>query len=95
MFKLIDKELYSGIVSYTYEIYDSDYDVIGKVMILVGLGRHDAGMVFNNRKVGPIDAYKYIESFRELLDNDYIDIDEPHDKIILAEIAYEDPDYLF
>ena len=95
MFKLIDKELYKGIAAYTYEIYDSDHDVIGKIMILVGLGRHDAGIVFNNRKIGPVDACKYIEAFRELLDNDFIDIDEPHDKIIISEIVYEDPDYLF
>ena len=40
-------------------------------------------------------AYEYIETARELLDADLILIEEEHNRIILAEIVYEDRKYLF
>lgn len=95
MFRFIDKDVYGADTIYTYEILTSEYDVIGKVMILISSTRHDAGVVFNRNKVGPTDVYEYLEDLRELLDADLIQIDEPHNRIIISEITYEDPKYLF
>ena len=95
MFRFIDKDIYGSDTIYTYEILTPEYDVIGKVMILISPTRHDAGIVFNRNKVGPADVYEYLEDLRELLDADLIQIDEPHNKIIISEITYEDPKYLF
>ena len=95
MYKFIDKDFYGEFVTYVFEILDPTNDVIGKIMIIVGGGRHDAGIVFNRNKIGPPDSCKYIEDFRQLLDYDLIQIDEPHERIIISEIVYEDPKYLF
>ena len=95
MFRFIDKDIYGEIVHYTFDILNPDYDIVGKVIIVVGLGQHHAGVVFDNSQIGPEDSYEYLEDLRELLDADLIQIDEPHDRIYIAEIVYEDPKYLF
>lgn len=95
MFRFIDKDIYGADTIYTFEILTPEYDVIGKVMILISPTRHDAGVVFNRNKIGPVEAYEYLETLRELLDADLIQIDEPHSRIYISEITYEDPKYLF
>lgn len=96
MFKFIDKDVFGDNAAYHFEILDySTYDVVGKVMILVGPIRHDAAVVFNRDKIGPITAYPYLEDLRELLDADLFPIDEPHSRIIISEIVYENSRYRF
>lgn len=95
MFKFIDKDIYGEMVHYHFDILNPDYDIVGKVIIVVGRGQHHAGVVFDNSQIGPEDSYEYLETLRELLDYDLIQIDEPHNRIIIAEIVYEEPRYLF
>ena len=96
MFKLIEREVYGGAAIYTFDVLDKTYDTIGKMVITIGSGRHDAALVFNRDKIGIVEAYPYINDLRELLYMNLIDcIEEEHDSIILAEIVYENPRYLF
>ena len=96
MFKFIDKDRYGEMVHYHFDILNPDYDIVGKVIIVVGRGQHHAGVVFDSSQIGPEDSYEYLETLRELLDADLFDcIDESHNRIIIAEIVYELPQYLF
>ena len=96
MFRFIDKDIFDSAAIYTFDVLDPTYTVVGKMIITVGSGRHDASLVFNRDKIsGPLLAYEYIETARELLDADLILIEEEHNRIILAEIVYESSMYLF
>ena len=96
MFRFIERERFEGTVIYTFDVLDKTYDIVGKMIITIGSGRHDAALVFNRDKInGPILAYEYIETARELLDADLILIEEEHSRIILSEIVYESSKYLF
>lgn len=87
MFEFKDKNIYGNVATYTFNVLDENHNNLGKAVIIVGDGRHDAGLVFE-KGINTIDVYEIIENFRELLDSDLIKIDEPHEKIILAEIYY-------
>lgn len=95
MFNLLDKEVFGEAITYNFEILDSDCDIIGKIIVVISKDRNDAGIVFNENKIGPVDAVEYIETFRDLLENDLLPIDEEHKKIFITEIVYEKPKYLF
>ena len=88
MFEFKDKNIYGNVAIYTFNVLNENHNNLGKAVIVVGDGRHDAGLVFEKR-IKTIDVYEIIENFRELLDSDLIKIDEPHEKIILAEIYYK------
>ena len=87
MFEFKDKDVYGNVAVYTFNVLDKNHNNLGKAVIVVGDGRHDAGLVFKER-IKTIDVYEIIEDFRGLLDSDLIKIDEPHERIILAEICY-------
>lgn len=90
MFRFIDKDIYDGAAIYTFDVLDPEYDVVGKMLITIGSGRHDAALIFNRDKIGIVDAYPYINDLGELLYMDLIDIiEEEHEPIIIVEIAYE------
>jgi hypothetical protein len=95
MFNLLDKEVFGKATTYTFEILNYDYDLVGKILIIISDERNDAGIVFNKEKVSPVDAVEYIETFRDLLENDLLPIDEEHKKIFITEIVYEESKYLF
>lgn len=96
MFRFIDKDIFDSAAIYTFDVLDPTYTVVGKMIITVGSGRHDAALIFNRDKIGIMDAYGYINDLEELLYMDLIDvIEEEHEQIILAEIVYEEPKYLF
>ena len=88
MFELNDKNVYGNVAIYTFNVLDKNINNLGKAVIIVGEGRHDAGLVFEEG-IKATDVYEIIEDFRELLDSDLIKIDEPHERIILAEIYYK------
>jgi hypothetical protein len=87
MFEFQTKMVEEGKNFYMFNILDEDYEKVGSVGILIGDGRHDATIVFNEG-FPTLDAYQYIEDLRGLLDRDLIELDEPHERIIIAEILY-------
>lgn len=87
MFNFISKAIYGESVMYTFDVVDTNNNNLGKAIIIIGNGRHDAGLVFKE-EIRLFDVYDIIEDFRRLLDLDLIRIDEPHERIILAEISY-------
>ena len=89
MFKFINKvDVIEECFMYYFDVLEPDYFKIGTAIIMVGSGRHDASLIFDE-DITIIDAIPYIENFRELLDSDLIKIDEPHERIVLAEICYK------
>lgn len=88
MFEFLSKNIYGKLSFYTFNILNPDYEKVGTVGIAIGDGRHDAGIVFE-KGVLVFDAYQYIEDLRELLDYDLIQLDEPHERIIISEIIYK------
>lgn len=88
MFEFFSKDIYGGVAVYTFEVLNMNHESLGKAIIIIGNGRHDAGLVFK-KELNASDVYETIEDFRQLLDWDLIKIDEPHDRIILAEITYK------
>lgn len=94
-FNLLDREVFGEAITYSFEILNDDYDIVGKSLIILSDKRNDAGIVFNEEKMNPVDAVDYIETFRDLLENNLLPIDEPHNKVVITEIVYEEPKYLF
>ena len=95
MFNLLDKEVFGEAITYTFEILNYNYDLVGKILVIISDKRNDAGIVFNEEKISPVDAVEYIETFRDLLENDLLPIDEEHKKIFITEIVYEESRFLF
>lgn len=87
MFDFFSKDVYGKVAIYTFNVLNTNRDNLGKAVIIVGDERHDAGLIFKE-EVNLMDVYDIIEDFRQLLDWDLIKIDEPHERIILAEITY-------
>lgn len=76
---LIDEDMYEGITTYTFEIKGAK-DVVGILVLSLGNGRRDAGIVFDRNKISRFtDAYKYLRYLRDKLDNE---------NILIAEITY-------
>ena len=89
MFKFIDKAGITGeCFMYYFDVLAPDQSKVGTAIIMVGSGRHDASLIFDE-DITVEYAIPYIEDFRGLLDSDLIKIDEPHERIILAEICYK------
>jgi hypothetical protein len=88
VFEFLIKETYGEVATYFFTVFNTNREELGKAVIVVGGGRHDAGLVFK-KDIRVADVYDTIEDFRQLLEWDLIKIDEPHEKIILAEISYK------
>ena len=89
MFQFIEKvDVTENCFVYCFNVLAPDQSKIGTVGVMVGLGRHDASLVFDEG-VTIMDALPYIETLRDLLDNDLLPIEEQHEKIVLAEIWYK------
>ena len=95
MFNLLDREDYGEAITYTFEILDYDYDPVGKILIVLSDTSNMAGIVFNKEKMNPVDAIEYIETFRDLLENDLLPIEEENQRIFITEIVYEEPEFFF
>ena len=89
MFKFVNKvDVTEECFMYYFDVLTLEHFKVGTAIIMVGSGRHDASLIFD-KGVTIEDAIPYIEDFRGLLDSDLIKIDEPHERIILAEICYK------
>lgn len=89
MFQFISKEeVIENYFVYCFYVLEPDQSKVGTVVVMVGPGRHDASLVFSEG-ITTMDALPYIETLRDLLDNDLLPIEEEHEKIVLAEIWYK------